>query len=160
MPPTPSKSLQQTAWATRIRPATSRGAEKGRGGPRRISADYGFARLGRRRSPTIGGRPSNKFKTIAGLTDAQKQQAEKALAARLDELAEYFGIEEQNITEYRHELWRLANWRQAPEAGDVPFHEQRITAKAGETTAKLWRIGKSEVGAIEDGLPQRSECAS
>ena len=71
---------------------------------------------------------------------------------------DYIRGEEENIAEYRHELWRLANWRQAPEAGDVPFHEQRITAKAGETTAKLWRLGESEVGAIEDGLRNDLQC--
>jgi uncharacterized membrane protein YphA (DoxX/SURF4 family) len=93
----------------------------------------------------------NRFSTIAGVTDAQKQEAEKALAARLDELANYIRGEEQNIAEHRHELWRLGNWRQAPEAGDVPFHKQRITLKAGEITAAVagW---KGEVEAIEDGL--------
>jgi uncharacterized membrane protein YphA (DoxX/SURF4 family) len=93
----------------------------------------------------------NRFTAIAGVTEAQKQEAENALSLRLDELAEYIRGVEPDIAEYRHELWRLANWRQAPEAGDMPFQKQRITLKAGETTAAAagW---KGEVEALEDGL--------
>ena len=92
-----------------------------------------------------------KLKAIAGVTDAQKQQAEKALGTRLNELAEYFAGEEEGITEYRHELWRLANWRDSPEAGAVPFVSQRITTKAGEIASKAasWR---DQVRAFDEQL--------
>ena len=77
-----------------------------------------------------------KFKAITGLTDEQKKAADKALNNRLVELSDYVVTEEPNFTEYRHELWRLSNWRDAPETGEVPFHDARITTKAGETSAK------------------------
>ncbi len=85
------------------------------------------------------------------MTDAQKQQAEKALGTRLNELADYVAGEEEVIAEYRHELWRLANWRQSSEAGAVPFYGQRIATKAGETTSKAtsWR---DQVRALDEQL--------
>ena len=64
---------------------------------------------------------TNRVTAIAGLTEAQKQQAEKALDARLDEFADYIRGEEQDIAEYRHELWRLANWRESPEGEGCRF---------------------------------------
>jgi uncharacterized membrane protein YphA (DoxX/SURF4 family) len=77
-----------------------------------------------------------KFKGVAGITDEQKKAADAALNNRLTELSDYITTEEPNFADYRHELWRLANWREAPETGEVPFHDSRITAKAGETSAK------------------------
>lgn len=93
----------------------------------------------------------DKFKSIAGLTEAQKQAADTALEHRLEELAEYVGDEEAAIVEYRHDLWRLSKWRESPEAGDVPFMKQRITTKNGETNSKLagW---KQQIHAFEDEL--------
>jgi uncharacterized membrane protein YphA (DoxX/SURF4 family) len=92
-----------------------------------------------------------KFKSIAGITEAQKQEADKSLHARLADLWDYIMSEEQNIAEYRHELWRLANWHNAPEAGGVPYYKHRIAANAGETgaSAAAWR---EQVRVIEDGL--------
>ncbi|HEX3599841.1 MAG TPA: DoxX family protein, partial [Lacipirellulaceae bacterium] len=79
------------------------------------------------------------------------QKAEKALETRLEELADFFAESEQDIVDYRHELWRLNEWRQSPEAGGLPFLSQRIAAKNSETAAKAagW---KEEVHALEDGL--------
>lgn len=92
-----------------------------------------------------------KFAAIPGLTPEQKADAEHALAARLDELANYIREEERNIAEYRHELWRLAEWRASPEAEQVPHVKQRIAAKAAETSAAAdgWRL---QVCEIEDRL--------
>ncbi len=78
-----------------------------------------------------------KFKAIPGLTDAQKQQADKALNARLESLADYLASQDEAITTYRHELWRLENWRDSPEGNEVPFVEQRIATKATESTGQL-----------------------
>jgi uncharacterized membrane protein YphA (DoxX/SURF4 family) len=72
-------------------------------------------------------------KAVPGLTDEQRERADQALARRLQQLADYLASEASAIAEYRHELWRLAKWRSAPEAGDVPFHDERITTKAAET---------------------------
>jgi uncharacterized membrane protein YphA (DoxX/SURF4 family) len=48
-------------------------------------------------------------------------------------VADYLAVNSEAIAEYRHELWRLANWRNAPESGAVPFVNERITTKASET---------------------------
>jgi uncharacterized membrane protein YphA (DoxX/SURF4 family) len=92
-----------------------------------------------------------KFSVIPDVTPEQKSAAQKALAARLDELANYIRDEEQNIAEYRHELWRLSEWRASPEADEVPHVKQRIAAKAAETAAAGdgWRL---QVCEIEDRL--------
>ncbi|MEX0612493.1 MAG: DoxX family protein [Pirellulales bacterium] len=75
-------------------------------------------------------------KSVSGLDDDQKQRADAALNARLQQLADYLASETDAITEYRHELWRLENWRNAPESGDVPFHQQRIATKTAETNGQ------------------------
>jgi uncharacterized membrane protein YphA (DoxX/SURF4 family) len=74
-------------------------------------------------------------KAIAGLSEAQRAQADAAYQARLQELADYLVAQTDAITEYQHELWRLENWRSAPEARDVPFHDERIATKAAETSS-------------------------
>jgi uncharacterized membrane protein YphA (DoxX/SURF4 family) len=72
-------------------------------------------------------------KAVPALTDEQDKQAEKALNTRLQNVADYLAVNSEAIAEYRHELWRLANWRNAPESGEVPFVDDRITTKASET---------------------------
>jgi uncharacterized membrane protein YphA (DoxX/SURF4 family) len=74
-----------------------------------------------------------RFKSGVELTEEQAERAEKALQERLQQLSDYLAGESESIAEYRHELWRLEKWRKAPEAGDVPFHSERIAAKAAET---------------------------
>jgi uncharacterized membrane protein YphA (DoxX/SURF4 family) len=69
-------------------------------------------------------------------TDEQKKQADASLQKRLEELADYLASEAEAITEYRHELWRLKNWKDSPEANDVPFYKERIATKTGETVSK------------------------
>jgi uncharacterized membrane protein YphA (DoxX/SURF4 family) len=96
-------------------------------------------------------------KTVAGLTDEQKTRADQALNQRLQELADYLASEESAIAEYRHELSRLENWRSAPEAGDVPFHDERITTKAAETKSQpaAWVNRVREIkAAYRDDLSQ------
>jgi uncharacterized membrane protein YphA (DoxX/SURF4 family) len=78
----------------------------------------------------------DEVQRIAGLSDEQKQQAEAALQTRLQELSDYLAKQTDAITEYRHELWRLANWRESPEAGEVPFVEERIATKAAEVSGQ------------------------
>jgi uncharacterized membrane protein YphA (DoxX/SURF4 family) len=82
----------------------------------------------------------NDVKAVPGLTDEQKKRADEALSGRLQQVANYLAAEEPAIAEYRHELWRLENWRAAPEAGAVPFLDARITTKAAEikTTPAAW----------------------
>jgi len=93
----------------------------------------------------------NRFSSIAGITDAQKQAAEKALGVRLVQLSDFIAGVEADVAEYRHDLWRLANWNASPEAGGTPFVDQRIKTKTAETASKpaAWR---KEVRDYEDGL--------
>lgn len=94
-----------------------------------------------------------KFKAIAGVTDDQKKKADAALQTRLSELADFIAAEEEEITAYRHELWRLDNWRKSPESNNVPFVTQRIATKNAETNAKAagWR---EQVRTFDDELTQ------
>lgn len=91
-----------------------------------------------------------KVKKIPGLTDAQKQQAEKALHDRLETLSAYLEGQEEEMTTYRHELFRLRNWRDWPEASGVPFVQARIAAKNSETGAKV-KAWRAQVAALDDG---------
>jgi uncharacterized membrane protein YphA (DoxX/SURF4 family) len=91
-----------------------------------------------------------KVKQVSGLTDAQKRQAEKALHDRLEALSEYLADEEEGMTTYRHELYRLKNWRDAPEAGGVPFVQSRIATKNTETTGQL-KAWRAQVAALDAG---------
>ncbi len=93
---------------------------------------------------------ADKAKAVTGITEAQKQQIDKALDARLETLADYLASEDEAITSYRHELWRLANWRDAPEGGDVPFYQQRIATKQSETTSQL-KAWLAQVQTLDDG---------
>jgi uncharacterized membrane protein YphA (DoxX/SURF4 family) len=79
---------------------------------------------------------ASQIKNIAGMEDEQKKQVDAALESRLDELAKYLEGQSGAIAEYRHELWRLENWRDAPEAREVPFQDERITVKAAETAGQ------------------------
>jgi uncharacterized membrane protein YphA (DoxX/SURF4 family) len=92
----------------------------------------------------------DKFKNVAGLSDAQKQKADKALHDRLEALAGYLSDEEENITAYRHDLYRLDNWRKSPEARSLPFYQSRIATKNTETGAQL-KGWLAEVAAMDDG---------
>jgi len=75
----------------------------------------------------------DRAKAVAGLTDDQQKKIDDAFAARVKQLEDFLAGEEEAIAEYQHELWRLANWQTAAEAGEVPFHDERIVTKAAET---------------------------
>jgi uncharacterized membrane protein YphA (DoxX/SURF4 family) len=75
----------------------------------------------------------DKVKALPALSEEQKKQAEEALEQRRKELSAYLETQSEAIAEYRHELWRLENWRSSPESGDVPFVDERIEVKASET---------------------------
>jgi uncharacterized membrane protein YphA (DoxX/SURF4 family) len=75
-----------------------------------------------------------KVREIPGLTDEQKQAAADAFAKRRAQLADYLAGESEGMTEYQHQLWRLADWQSQPEAKGVPYHQERIAAKDAETS--------------------------
>ena len=60
---------------------------------------------------------------------------------------------EEDIAEYRHEVWRLANWQDRPRRATCRSITQRIATKNGENTAKL-AAWKEQVQTIEEGLGQ------
>ena len=96
----------------------------------------------------------DKVKSVSGLTDAQKQQADKAYHDRVEALNTYLDDEEEGITTYQHELFRLRNWRDSPEAKGVPFYQSRIATKNTETTGqvKAWlaKVAAMDAGYYED----------
>ena len=150
VPPTPEQMAEQTKWAREYTQRRADAKKKGEAVPVEFapgSASHDWAT----KTADDWRAAVEKFKTIAGLAESQKEQAEKSLGTRLNELAEYVAGAEQDIEEYRHELWRLANWRQSPEAGGVPFYGQRIAIKTGETASKAasWR---DQVRALDEQL--------
>lgn len=72
-------------------------------------------------------------KALPALSDEQKKRADEILEKRRKALADYLKAESQAIAEYRHELWRLENWRKSPESGELPFVDERIATKEAET---------------------------
>jgi uncharacterized membrane protein YphA (DoxX/SURF4 family) len=150
LPPTTEQVAEQTKWAQDY--AKRRSDAKASGQPAPVEFAPGTASHDWATKIAEDWRTAvTRFTAVAGMAADQKQQAEKALAARLDELAEFIRGEDEPIAEYRHELWRLANWRQSPEAGGVPFYTQRVALKAGETDTAVtgWR---EQVSTIEDRL--------
>lgn len=134
--PTPEQTAEQVNWA---REYSKRRAEaKKKGEPEAVEFPPTAAYHDWAKKIAADWRATvDNVKAIPGLADAEKQKAELALSARLDELADYLSGEAEGITGYRHDVWRLKNWRDSPEAGGVPFYETRIAAKASETAGQL-----------------------
>lgn len=74
----------------------------------------------------------SNFVQTHSLTDEQRQQAEAAMRFRHEQLADYLAAESGAIADYRHELWRLAQMKAEPTAGEVPFQDERIARKQAE----------------------------
>jgi len=88
---------------------------------------------------------------VPGLTEDQIRQAKEAFALRKQELADYLETQSAAMAEYQHELWRLEQWRATPEAGGVPFQQERIATKTAETSA-LPTPWVKQVAELEQGL--------
>ncbi|HVT30244.1 MAG TPA: DoxX family protein, partial [Lacipirellulaceae bacterium] len=80
---------------------------------------------------------AQKVKGISGLTDVQKDQVDKVLHTKLHEMSDYLASQAEDIAAYRHDLWRLQNWRDAPEAASLPFYQERIATKASDANGQL-----------------------
>ncbi len=135
VPPTSEQAAEQAKWAHDYAQRRAEAKKKGdpepvEFAPRTATHDWAAKIADDWRAAV------DKFKKIPGITDAQKKQAEKALETRLDELSDYVASIEEDVAEYRHDLWRLAKWRESPEADGVPFYGERIAAKKSETTSK------------------------
>jgi uncharacterized membrane protein YphA (DoxX/SURF4 family) len=81
--------------------------------------------------------------------EQQDQNASKIFAYHEGRLQNYFSGSAADLAAYRHELARLARWRSADSARDVPYEADRIAAKERELqgTAREFR---SAVQKIED----------
>jgi uncharacterized membrane protein YphA (DoxX/SURF4 family) len=90
----------------------------------------------------------DEVKAVPGLTDEQTKRADKAYAERMQQISDYLAGETEPIAEYRHELLRLDRWQQSPEAGEVPFFDERVTAKATETAGQP-RAWLNQVRSLE-----------
>ncbi|MCC7475696.1 MAG: DoxX family protein [Pirellulales bacterium] len=152
VPPTPEQAAESAKWVKEYARRRSDAEKKGEAAPIEFvpggaASEWGAKVVEDWRAAV------ERFKGIPGLTDAQEQQCDQLLAQRLVQLNEYLAGEEAAIAEYRHELWRLANWRKLPEAGDVPYYSKRVATKAGETAAQAagWR---EQVRIFEDALHQ------
>jgi uncharacterized membrane protein YphA (DoxX/SURF4 family) len=149
-PATPEQVAEQTKWAHEYAQRRAEAAKNGQPAPVEFAAGTAshdwVAKIADDWRAAVG-----KFKAISGLTEDQKQRADKALNARLSELADFIAGEEEEIASYRHELWRLDQWRKSPEENGVPFYAQRIGAKNSETNAKAagWR---EQIRTFDDEL--------
>jgi uncharacterized membrane protein YphA (DoxX/SURF4 family) len=92
----------------------------------------------------------DELKTVPAIADEQEKKADEALSSRLQKLADYLATQAEAITEYRHELWRLDNWRKSPESGEVPFVDERVATKASETakTPATWVCAVETIDAV------------
>lgn len=93
----------------------------------------------------------DEIKAIDALSDEQRAAMETALEDRLAQLSEYLAAEATAIEDWRHELWRLQEWKAAKESDGLPFQEGRIAEKQTETAAASggWI---AQVRSIERGL--------
>ena len=95
-----------------------------------------------------------KVTAIPGLDDAQRRAAAQTFVERQQQLADYLAGESDAITEYQHELWRLARMQAAPESQGLPFEEDRIAVKSAETRALplpwLAQVQEFEAGYYRD----------
>jgi uncharacterized membrane protein YphA (DoxX/SURF4 family) len=91
------------------------------------------------------------FQGVDGLSDEQRAEAASALYRRRQQLADYLASQENSFADWQHELWRLGDWEDDPEAAELPFHDARIVEKRGETTAATggW---VDQVRALESSL--------
>ncbi|MBN1855054.1 MAG: DoxX family protein [Pirellulales bacterium] len=74
-----------------------------------------------------------KFKAAVPLNEDQIKQADEILRQRIQLLADYLAEQEADIVTYRHELHRLGQMDQSPAAGKLPYLDERIAYKKGET---------------------------
>lgn len=133
VPLTDAEAAEQARWQTEYEVRRAAAKEKGELLPVEFpkSAPYGdWAE----RIHADWRKVIDDVKAVPALSEEQDQRAEKALNTRLQNVADYLAVNSEAIAEYRHELWRLANWRKSPESGAVPFVDDRITTKASETT--------------------------
>jgi uncharacterized membrane protein YphA (DoxX/SURF4 family) len=153
VPPTAEQAAERAKWVRDYNARRAEAAKKKEAAPVEFAPSAPFHDWATKIASDWRG-VLDKVKNAAGLTDAQKQQADKAYQDRVEALNAYLDDEEEGITTYRHELYRLKNWRDSPEAKGVPFYQSRIATKNTETTGqvKAWlaKVAAMDAGYYED----------
>jgi uncharacterized membrane protein YphA (DoxX/SURF4 family) len=149
-PTTDAESAEQARWQTDFEVRRAAAKEKGELQPVEFPKTAPYSEWAERIESdwrTI----VDDAKAIPALSDEQDKKAETSLNTRLQNLADYLAANAEAIAEYRHELWRLATWQKSPETGDVPFVDERVTAKKSET-AKTPAAWVAQVEQFDEAL--------
>lgn len=81
-----------------------------------------------------------EFAKTPGLSEQQQKDAEAVFAVRAKQVKDYLNEANSEISDYRHELWRMAEWDNKKDGRELPFLESRIAGKRAETsgTPRKW----------------------
>ncbi|MEM9658420.1 MAG: hypothetical protein AAF961_08675, partial [Planctomycetota bacterium] len=60
------------------------------------------------------------YTKIKGMSEDQLAQAADAYQMRKQQLADFLDLEEVEMTEWQHELWRLEQWKSRPGGEEIP----------------------------------------
>lgn len=74
----------------------------------------------------------DRFQRIKGVSDETRKEAETLVAKYKQYLIDFLAEISLDVEAYQHNLWRLEQAKNAPEAGEVPFVDERITAQQAE----------------------------
>jgi uncharacterized membrane protein YphA (DoxX/SURF4 family) len=102
------------------------------------------------------GRYKEKVTGHFAFDDAQTEQAGKVFAYYEGQLKSHLEDVREDLEEYRHELFRLAQRESTPSADEVPFEGQRNSTTKAETYAQAATL-KAGVEAIEQEYQRELE---
>ncbi len=119
--------------------------------PRKLPAEVGAAPAHKPWSDRVKGdweKMRDDFVREAKLDEEAAERATAIVKSTIARLDAYLASQEDAIAEYRHELWKLAELKQDPAAGELPFVNDRIADATGSTrnTPRPW---VAEASAIE-----------
>jgi uncharacterized membrane protein YphA (DoxX/SURF4 family) len=135
VPPDDAELEARSTWATDYAKRSAEAAKAGQPAPVEFppGAPYGDWAT---RIAEDWRQMRDDVKEVPSLTNEQKQSVDQAYSERMQQVADYLASETEPIAEYRHELERLQNWKESPEAGEVPYFDDRLAVKEGETTSQ------------------------
>lgn len=91
-----------------------------------------------------------EFAKTPALSEEQQKQAEAVFLKKSAELRAYLDEISGDVSNYQHELWRLAQWEAEKAHGELPFLDSRIATKRAETsgTPRQWAsaVEQMEIG--------------
>lgn len=94
------------------------------------------------------------FLKTPGFSEEQHKRAEALFAERAEQLKNYLDDVDGEISDYRHELWRLAQWEAQEATGELPYLDRRIAGKRAETSGmpRKWAtaVEQMEIGFKSD----------